>query len=247
MTTDWHDAEIAERFETLDGLTERIVGFPALFRKLGLGDHGVTKVLDYGCGPAKTAHEVAAAYGVDVTAVDSSAEMLRLAARHPHPRVVTRLLDGDGLSFIQEGSIDAAMSCFVFINIPEVAELQRIATAVQRVLRPGARYVVMDSNPRATGIRFASFQTGEPGRAYGAGDSRRVELYGAGQSVLELSDYHWPESTYRKVLADAGFTRTTILRPRATVAQARQIKALTGAATAVESEHAPLMIVVGEK
>ncbi|HZB34175.1 MAG TPA: class I SAM-dependent methyltransferase, partial [Streptosporangiaceae bacterium] len=247
MTTDWLDGALAHTFGGLDGLTERTVGYPALFRELGLGGPGVSTLLDYGCGPGWIALEIAERYDVEITAVDIAPEMLRLARARPHPRVRHRLLDASGLDFLAPSSIDAAMCCFVFSNVAELTELRRITDAVGRVLRPGGRYVLMDANPDATGTAFASFRTGEPGRTYEAGEPRRVELYGPGDRPLELVDYHWPEETYRQLLADAGFRGVRALRPRATLAQAERIRAVTRAATVAESTLAPLLLIVAER
>jgi ubiquinone/menaquinone biosynthesis C-methylase UbiE len=238
MTTDWHGSELATGFEAFDGLTERTVGFPVLFEELRLGAADVRAVLDYGCGPGKTAVLVAERYGVTVTAVDVSAAMLRIATeQYAHPRVSYGLLERAGLPDVDDGSIDAAMACFVFINVPDVAELDAIANAVHRVLRPGGRFVLMDSNPDAVGVRFTTFQTGEPGRAYAAGEARRVQLHDP-ETQLEIIDYHWPSVTYERVLKRAGFARVSMRRP---------LLATRSARAPAESRHPPLLIVTAEK
>src|ERR671914_1366139 len=85
MTTDWLDGALAHTFGGLDGLTERTVGYPALFRELGLGGPGVSTLLDYGCGPGWIALEIAERYDVEITAVDIAPEMLRLGRPPPPP------------------------------------------------------------------------------------------------------------------------------------------------------------------
>lgn len=247
MTVDWGDPDVVERFDALEGLTERVVGVPALHRELRLGTDDVRRVLDFGCGPGRTAREIADEYGVAVTGVDRSAEMLRLATRDRRPLIDYQLTatTADPLVFLADASIDAAWSCFVFTHVADVAELRRIATAVRRVLRPGGRYVLMESNPAAIGVRFASFQTGEPGRCYRPGEARSVRLYGP-RAGLEFTDHHWPAFTYREVLAYAGFARISTIRPCATPEQAKRIATRTGAAAVAESEHAPLLIVVAD-
>jgi hypothetical protein len=49
------------------------------------------------------------------------------------------------------------------------------------------------------------------------------------------------------VLADAGFTRIRLLRPRATPEQLQRIAALSGNPAPPERDHAPLLLAVGEK
>ena len=73
----------------------------------------------------------------------------------------------------------------------------------------------MDSNPDATGVRFTSFQTGEPGRAY-ARATRAGSTSGSTGHYLELVDFHWPATTYEEVLRAAGFGRVAMTRPRLT-------------------------------
>ncbi|MGW0997785.1 class I SAM-dependent methyltransferase [Streptomyces sp. NPDC002520] len=215
MGTDWYDsATVADGFDAYDDLPERILGYPQVFARLGLGDPDVTRVLDYGCGPGKVALRMADEYGdLEVTAADISAPMLRIArARRPHPRIHYHLLTEARLP-LPADSMDAALSAYVFINIPDLDTIRAITTEVHRVLRPGARYTILDTNPDTTGVPFTTFRSGDPGRHYLTGEHRRVLLHQPGGNVLELIDHHWPRQTYADVLTDAGFAAITFTEP----------------------------------
>lgn len=247
MTTSTHwqqTASVADGFDAYDDLPERLIGYPAVFRALGIGAPAVRTVLDYGCGPGKVATRVTEACGhAHVVAADISPRMLEIARTcRPHPRIDYRQIDSGKLTFVADDSIDAAMSCYVFINVGELPLLQEIATEVYRVLRPGARYAVLDTNPATTGIRFATFRSGEPGRTYAPGERRQVLLdQPGGGDPLELIDHHWPRQTYLDVLTGAGFTGLTLEEPLLT-----DTSALPGAAPA-ETVHSPFLIVTGVK
>lgn len=251
MTTSTHwqsTPSIADGFDAYDDLPERVIGYPAVFRALGIGiDIGtptVRTVLDYGCGPGKVATRITGACDdVRVVAADISPRMLEIAqALRPHPRIDYRQIDSGKLTFLADDSIDAAMSCYVFINVGEVPVLHEIAAEVHRVLRPGARYAVLDTNPATTGVRFATFRNGEPGRTYTPGERRQVLLdQPGGGEPLELIDHHWPRQTYLDVLTEAGFTDLTVEEPLLT-----DPSALPGPNPA-ETTHPPFHIVTGVK
>ncbi|MFC9702360.1 class I SAM-dependent methyltransferase [Streptomyces sp. NPDC056943] len=244
-STHWQKTSgIADGFDAYDDLPERVIGYPAVFRALGVGTPSVRTVLDYGCGPGKVATRVTeAAAGARVIAADISPRMLEIArTRRPHPRIDYRQIDSGKLAFLDDDSVDAAMSCYVFINVPELPVLHEIAAEVHRVLRPGARYAVLDTNPATTGIRFSTFRNGEPGRTYAPGERRQVLLdQPGGGEPLELIDHHWPRETYVDVLTEAGFTDLTVAEPLLT-----DLSALPGAAPA-EAAHPPFLIVTGVK
>ncbi|MGW6704626.1 class I SAM-dependent methyltransferase [Streptomyces sp. NPDC054956] len=244
-STHWQKSvSTADGFDAYDDLPERLIGYPAVFRALGIGTPGVRTVLDYGCGPGKVATRIVeACHDTGVVAADISPRMLEIArARRPHPRIDYRQIDSGKLTFLADASVDAAMSCYVFINVAELPVLQEIAAEVHRVLRPGARYAVLDTNPATTGIRFSTFRSGEPGRTYAPGERRQVLLdQPGGGEPLELIDHHWPRGTYLDVLTDAGFTDLTVDEPLLT-----DPSALPGTAPA-ETAHPPFLIVTGVK
>ncbi|MGW8883031.1 class I SAM-dependent methyltransferase [Streptomyces sp. NPDC055749] len=247
MTTSTHwqkNTSIADGFDAYDDLPERLIGYPAVFRALGIGAPAVRTVLDYGCGPGKVATRIAeVSSDAQVVAADISPRMLEIArTRRPHPRVDYRQIDSGKLTFLADDSIDAAMSAYVFINVGELPLLHEIAAEVHRVLRPGARYAVLDTNPDTTGIRFSTFRSGEPGRTYTPGERRQVLLDRPdGGEPLELIDHHWPRQTYLDVLTEAGFTDLTVAEPLLT-----DLSALPGT-TPAEAAHPPFLIVTGVK
>ncbi|UQX03458.1 class I SAM-dependent methyltransferase [Streptomyces sp. RerS4] len=209
MGTNWKDApDVASGFEAYDDLPERVVGYPAVFAELRLGTPGVRTVLDYGCGPGKVARRVVEAFDdTDVIGADISARMLDIArARRSHPRIGYRQVESGRLDFLPSGSVDAAMSCYVFINIGDRDAIRAIVAEVHRVLRPGARYAVLDTNPATTGVQFSKFRNGDPGRTYSTGELRRVLLDVPAGGTLELVDHHWPREVYLDALTEAGFT-----------------------------------------
>ncbi|MFE0640635.1 class I SAM-dependent methyltransferase [Streptomyces sp. NPDC058877] len=237
------DSDPAEAIEAYDDLPERLIGYPAVFHALGIGSSAVRTVLDYGCGPGKVATRVVEASGASVVAVDVSPRMLEVArARRPHPRIDYRLIGDEGPAFLADGSVDAAMACFVFVTAGEVAVLHDIAAEMHRVLRPGGRCAVLDANPRTTGIRFSTFRSGEPGRVYTKGERRRSrrERPGTG-GPLEFVDHHWPCQTYLDVLGKAGFTDLDVHEPVLTHRSAQ----LGG--DPAEAGHPPFLVVSGVK
>ncbi|GAA2827402.1 class I SAM-dependent methyltransferase [Crossiella cryophila] len=244
MGTQWKDTvDVADGFDAYDDLPERLIGYPAVFAALGIGDPSVRTVLDYGCGPGKVANRVVGASAAHVVAADISAAMLDIArTRRAHPRIQYHQIDSGGLPFLADDSVDAAMSCYVFINVGEQAQIKAIVAEVHRVLRPGGRYAILDTNPDTTGIRFSTFRSGEPGRVYAHGERRQVLLHQPGGGVLELIDHHWPRQTYLDVLAEAGFREITVAQPLLDPAAAAQAETPPAEAT-----RPPFLIVSGVK
>lgn len=245
MSTHWDTEQVAAGFNAYDDLPERTLGYPFVFQALGLGEQGIKQVLDYGCGPGKVAERVVGLHGTRVVAVDSSAAMLSIAQRErAHSLIDYRKVEDEQLPFLGSGSVDAAMSCYVFINIASLDKIRRITAEVHRVLRPGGRYALLDTNPDTTGVQFSTFRSGDPGRSYAPGERRRVLLAQPDGDPLELVDYHWPKATYHEVLKAAGFRRISMHEP---VLDAAAKSADHEEEWASETKWPPFLIVVGEK
>jgi ubiquinone/menaquinone biosynthesis C-methylase UbiE len=248
VKTRWDTEEVAAGFDDYDDLPERIIGYPYVYRVLRLGDPSVVSILDYGCGPGKVALRVARRYGLRVTAVDTSPAMIARATRkRADPLISYHLIGGTKLPFLPDESVDAAMSCYVFINIGSPEEIRAIAAEVYRVLRPGGRYAILDTNPDTTGVQFSTFRSGDPGRAYSAGEQRRVLLTRPDDEPLELADYHWPRHAYRDLLRAAGFRDIALHEPMLADAPG-SVEGVRGADRLVnEMRYVPFLVATGEK
>lgn len=99
-------------------------------------------VLDYSCGEALFAAQVAAACQKLILAEPAPGVRGRLAARfEPNPKIAVRSLDD--LQQLLDGSVDLA----VMISVAQYmtsAELDRAFALMRRVLRPGGKLVVGD-------------------------------------------------------------------------------------------------------
>lgn len=94
------------------------------------------RVLDLGCGPGHMAARLADA-GHEVLATDASAEMVRLAGRHPG--VTAQQATFDDLGALPSASLDGVWANFSLLHAPRDrfdAHLADIATA----LRPGGLF-----------------------------------------------------------------------------------------------------------
>lgn len=218
MESNWntaYDAATSASFVEVDDRLGWTLGYPFALRALGVdGSDAPQTLLDYGCGPGKVAERVARSYGIRVIAVDPSAEMLAIASqRYRHPLITYHQIQHNRLDLLADHSVDAAMSCFVFVVQPFREQLQAIAAEVWRVLRPGGRFVVLDPHPDYVGVQFSSVRSGEPGVMYQDGDPRPARLLLTNGDWLELSDYFWSSRTYQNILAEAGFTDLRVEAP----------------------------------
>lgn len=208
VITSWKESGVSDAFEAYRDLPEQILGYRTVFRELGLQRPDRRDVLDYGCGPGKVALRLVRSSDKRVVAVDESPGMIAIAReKRAHPRIDYRLIRDDRLPFLADGSMDAAMACYVFINTATEERLLRIAREVHRTLGRGAPFVVLDTNPDSTGVEFSTFRNGRPGKHYGRGEAREEWLRVPGRADLVLRDRHWPKEAYHEVLEEAGFGR----------------------------------------
>ena len=119
------------------------------------GEH----VLDAGCGLGGAAFLMAARYGVRVTGVDLSANMIALARERLHAHELAnrvRLVHGDCLALAQNPEFDVVFGRDVFLH---VADKEALFGVLLRVLVPGGRLLVTDycASPRPWSADFSDY------------------------------------------------------------------------------------------
>ncbi|SHG57953.1 class I SAM-dependent methyltransferase [Streptoalloteichus hindustanus] len=218
--TSWESAEVVADYVVLYDLVRWVLGYPFAFRAAGLGRPDVRTVLDFGCGPGLVADRMARRFGVRVHAVDASPEMVDLAAATGNPLVEARRVVANRMPFLADGSVDAAISCFVFVCVPARADLRAILGEIHRVLRPGGRFTLLTPNPDETGLVRHSARFGEPHTHYASGDPVPVSLR-KHDGWMDIVDTHWSTATFRELFEEAGFRIVAEERPLA--ADARDV------------------------
>jgi arsenite methyltransferase len=156
-------------------------------------------VLDIGAGPGFLSCEMAAVVGDggSVQGIDPSASMLAIAAERERAPGSARVefREGDALAMpYDDDSFDVAVSTQVYEYI---ADMQAALAEAHRVLRPGGRLLVLDTDWDSIVWR--------------SGDRERMKRVLAVWDE-HLADPHLP-ARLRGLLTDAGFTiaqRTTI-------------------------------------
>jgi len=137
------DAKVIERLEVMyrrrDALRRRKLVREALAARSG--EH----ILDVGCGPGFYMAELLDQVGPDgsVTGIDSSAEMLPVAASRCEGKgAAFSLLEGEATDLpVEDASADAALSVQV---LEYVEDVPRALAEIHRALKPGGRVVLWD-------------------------------------------------------------------------------------------------------
>ena len=186
MNTIRFDAAMSRRVEsaytTPDVVEQRRIAVDALSLQPG------ERVLDIGSGPGFLACEMASAVGASgsVTGIDPSEHMLSLAGERQAPGHVT-FGPGNATDLpFADGAFDVVTSTQVY---EYVADMPRALAEAHRVLRPGGRLLVLDTDWDS--IVWASSDTDRMRRVLGAWDEHLV-------------DPHLPR-LLAGLMADAGF------------------------------------------
>ena len=252
MGTDWTEGHVANDFESYDDTLEQLLGYPYVYKALGLSNSAAGNWLDYGCGPGKVAVRFAKASQKHFYAVDESSSMIDMAhSAHAHPLVSYSLIQNDDLSFIPNNALQGAMLCFVILNIGQRQRIKAILDNIYEKLSPGAPCVILDTHPISTGLRFTTFQSGLR-RRYADGDKRPARLFLPDGKALELTGYFWSQAAYIDIFEESGYEDVNLMSPTLadlSTAALRVISLYKGIrlGDTTEWSHPPFLVVSAHK
>ena len=185
-----------------------------------LGDLRGTTVLDMACGEGFYTRLLKRAGASEVTGVDISAEMIRLAEDHEtqHPHGCS-YVQADAAAFQPEGPVDLVVAVYLFNYAGTAEQLGRFCRACHDALRPGGRLVGVNDNVRNVPTGTASLtkyglKRSCPNPA-AEGDVIRYTITNADGRPFQFDNFYLAPETYGSAFQQAGFQefRWVDLRP----------------------------------
>lgn len=193
------------------------------------------KVLDYGCGSGNFANYLAQG-GAEVTGVDVSSEMVKMAQDQGISGVTYQVIESGDLSVFKDETFDVVTTNFVLCTMASQEEIARVLKELHRVLKGGGIVTTLNANWEAgNGREFISAKLNyvEELKA-----GMAVETTLKGEKVLLVRDYFWPKAAYIHFFEEAGFKDITVT----------EMKALDDSQAWVdEREYSPLFILSASK
>ncbi|MGR4878363.1 class I SAM-dependent methyltransferase [Streptomyces sp. LARHCF249] len=209
----WSGREGAQAFAAVEAATDWLLGYPFVFRELSRRLAGGEVLVDYGCGPGTVADRAARRLGARVLGVDTSPEMLALARGSDTAVAEYHLVRNGRAAGLADGCADAVMCNHVLASLPTEEAVLAVFTEIRRLLRPGAPFVLLATDPDCTGMDYASLRIGRPGEAYGPGERLTVRLRRTDGSWQEVRNHAWPVALIPALLERTGFRDVAQHRP----------------------------------
>ncbi|MFI1102141.1 class I SAM-dependent methyltransferase [Streptomyces melanogenes] len=198
----WSGHEGAEAFAAVEAGTDWLLGYPFVFKALAEADGAL---LDFGCGPGRVAAHAARALGMRIIGVDASPDMLALARKEGTPGAEYHLVADGRVGGLPDACADAAMCNHVLASLPDEGTVLEVFTEIHRLLRPGAPFALLTTDPACAGIEYASLRVGEPGVTYGPGEPLPVWLRRTDGTWQSVRNHAWPVETFPPLLERVGF------------------------------------------
>ncbi len=171
------------------------------------------RALDFGCGTGRSTRFLRR-LGFDVTGVDVSEDMLRIA-RGVDPVGDYRLVPGDNFAELDAGAFDLVLSAFTFDNIPGAMKAS-ILCDLGKLLTPSGTIVNLVSSPEIYTHEWASFTTKDfPENASArSGDVVHI-IVTDHQDGRPVEDILWTDESYRAVYREASLQAIQVVKPLA--------------------------------
>lgn len=239
----WSGPDGAQAFAAVDAATDWLLGYPFVFRALAGWIDSRHVLVDYGCGPGKVADHAARRLGARVLGVDTSPEMLALARGSGTAVAEYHLVEDGRTVCLADGSADAVMCNHVLASLPTEETVLSVFGEIRRILRPGAPFVLLATDPACSGTEYASLRIGDPGGEYGPGDEVTVRLRRTDGTWQSMPNHAWPVELFPTLLERAGFRDVVQHRPTVDEALALADPELAAGRTwAAERAKPPLVI-----
>ena len=175
-----------------------------------LGDLRGRSLLDFACGEGVYTRQFKRIGASEVTGVDVSIEMVRLAeAQERADPIGCRYVCADAGTFTPDEPVDVVTAIYLLNYARTRAELDRFCRACWRALRPGGRLVGCNDNvrrPPRPGSSLAKYglerACGYPPRE---GDVIHYRMTNHNDQSFEFENYYLEPATYEAAARDAGF------------------------------------------
>jgi 2-polyprenyl-3-methyl-5-hydroxy-6-metoxy-1,4-benzoquinol methylase len=181
-----------------------------------LGDISGKSVLDLACGEGFYSREFMRQRAARVVGVDNSPAMISLAhaTEHAEPLGVEYVLS-DVEELDQGERFDLVVAAFLLNYASSTAHLLKMCRVVARDLKPGCRFVTVNSNPEI-GSKQVDY------RKYGFERLASPDLHNGFEYVFrnypdgtsfDITIYHLDVATHEQAFASAGLTDVHWVRP----------------------------------
>ena len=209
----YEDSNRSDAYSTLEFANTYYLAYrdlPAIVSEYVTG----TKALDFGCGTGRSTRFLRQ-LGFNVTGVDISQEMLRIA-RAKDPSGDYRLVPGDNFDEFEVGAFDFVLSSFTFDNIPGTNKA-RIFRDLGALLTPKGTMIGIVSSPEIYTHEWASFTTKDfpENAAARSGEVVRIVVTDH-PDRRPVEDILWTAESYRAVYREAGLQVVQVFKPLAT-------------------------------
>jgi len=176
------------------------------------GDLTDLDVLDLACGEGFYTRQLKLRGAADVIGVDISEEMIRLAreAETQDPLGVVYLCQ-DALSLNLDRQFDIITATYLLNYARSAEELFQMGQVIVHHLKPGGRFVTINSNPDFQAAVDSMFPYGftRENDSYDEGAEITWRFYQPDNSHIAVTNYHLGRATHERTLQHAGLAHVT--------------------------------------
>jgi ubiquinone/menaquinone biosynthesis C-methylase UbiE len=170
------------------------------------------KAIDFGCGTGRSTRFLKK-LGFDVTGIDISSDMLRIAQKIDKSGDYRLVSDGQ-YSHLGKNTCDLVQAIFTFDNIPGWERRTNILIGLRDLLKPTGKLICLDSTPELYTNEWASFSTKDfpENLAAKTGDIVRDIMYDV-EDRRPVEDIFWTVDDYHKLFGMAGLVHEKTYKP----------------------------------